>query len=97
NDTLLCTISESNPNLRELYLEFPQDITNKGVRKIVSGCSKLRYINLLDCPDFSDYEYVESRGIRLDKDEPVRDPSGLLYSDDGEEEEEEEEEEEDDY
>ncbi|KAJ2082548.1 hypothetical protein H4R24_001493 [Coemansia sp. RSA 988] len=75
DDELLFTIAESNCKLCNLALESCVDITNMGIEEIVDACPELDYLNLVECHDFNDEDYVESRGILLDWD-------GSRYGDD---------------
>ncbi|PIA15363.1 RNI-like protein [Coemansia reversa NRRL 1564] len=81
DDILLYIIAESNPKLRNLYLEGCVFVTNYGVKKIVDSCLELRFLDVKNCPNFSDSDYVKSRGIRLDWVENKSAPEVLDFSD----------------
>ncbi|KAJ2801726.1 hypothetical protein H4R20_003564 [Coemansia guatemalensis] len=68
DDGLLCMIAEHNRKLCSLSLESCSYISDIGVVEVVDACPKLDYLNCVDCPDFSDDEYVESQGILLEWD-----------------------------
>ncbi|KAJ2610089.1 hypothetical protein H4S08_003768 [Coemansia sp. RSA 1365] len=81
NDLLLCEIAERNSKIRDLYLEGCDFITNYGVRKIVDSCLELRLLDVKNCPDFNDPDYVTSHGIRLDWFEYESNPESFDFSD----------------
>ncbi|MED6203056.1 hypothetical protein PIB30_111836 [Stylosanthes scabra] len=50
SDEELSLLSKSCYNLKELTLDFCDEITDNGVKQVVKNCKQLRRINLMCCP-----------------------------------------------